>query len=170
MFDMLGHEIKNEELDKLYSYLVEHGYYCKRIIPGASGFKNVVVVFSDPEMKNYLWDAVCHYGSYGYEEGRLEIMGDTILTDDEKCRDSVAGWLTADDIIQRLEKPVSSKTNKEMTVGDLLIYIAENDVNMSSKIKMSMRSDEPNFQNKGYADSFYYTENDWFSILYINGK
>lgn len=163
MNDMLGHEIKNEELDKLYSYLVEHGYYCKRIIPGASGFKNVVVVFSDPEMNNYLWDAVCHYGSYGYEEGRLEIMGDTILTDDEKCRDSVAGWLTADDIIQRLEKPVSSN-NKGLTVGDLLIYIAENDVSMSSKIEMSIGSN-----GKPYVDSFYHSENDGFGILYING-
>lgn len=163
MNDLLGREIKNEELDKLQSYLAEHGYYYTRVKPSLSGYPNGVFVFSDPEKTKKLWDAMCHPGTYGYEQGKLEVMGDVILTDDEKCFDSVVGYLTADDIIQRLEKPVSSN-DKGMTVCDLLKYIAENDVSMSSKIKIIGSND------KQYVDSFYHSENDGFGILYINGK
>ncbi len=42
-------------------------------------------------------------GSYGHEDGLLEIMG-TILTDEESKIDCVAGWLTAETIISRIEK------------------------------------------------------------------
>lgn len=41
-------------------------------------------------------DAVCHSGSYGHEEGLLEIMG---LEDDS---DDVVGWLTAGEVMERL--------------------------------------------------------------------
>ena len=47
-----------------------------------------------------IWDAICHFGSYGYEEGLLEIMGTLVRPED---RDSVAGWLTAEDVIKRIE-------------------------------------------------------------------
>ena len=43
------------------------------------------------------WDAVCQYGSYGYEDGLLEVAG-TI------CRSDIEGWLTAEDVIGRIEK------------------------------------------------------------------
>lgn len=46
------------------------------------------------------WDVICHRGSYGAEQGLLEIMG-TIV---RPCRDSVEGWLTADDVIARIEE------------------------------------------------------------------
>jgi len=48
----------------------------------------------------YLWDAICQYGSYGYEEGLLEIMG--VIVDEEKAGDSVEGYLTADEVIERV--------------------------------------------------------------------
>lgn len=41
-----------------------------------------------------LWDAVCGYGSYGFEDGLLEIMGDIV-----PGKDDVLGWLTADDVL-----------------------------------------------------------------------
>ena len=44
------------------------------------------------------WDAVCHSGSYGHEQGLLEIMG-TIV---RPVKYDVEGWLTADEILQRL--------------------------------------------------------------------
>lgn len=51
-------------------------------------------------------DQVCsvilHKGSYGREKGLLEIMG--LLTDDELECDTVAGYLTADDVFGRIKK------------------------------------------------------------------
>lgn len=44
-----------------------------------------------------VFDAVCHFGSYGYSQGLLEIMGD-IVTETE---DKVVGWLTSQDVIDR---------------------------------------------------------------------
>ena len=41
-----------------------------------------------------LWDAICCYGSYGFEDGLLEIMGDIV-----PGKDDVLGWLTADDVL-----------------------------------------------------------------------
>ena len=43
-------------------------------------------------------DAICHKGSYGHEQGLLEIMGTIVRADD----DDVEGWLTAEEILQRL--------------------------------------------------------------------
>ena len=43
------------------------------------------------------WDAVCHSGSYGHEQGLLEIMGNIVRGDD-----AVEGYLTAEDILERL--------------------------------------------------------------------
>ena len=48
------------------------------------------------------WDVICHWGSYGYEEGLLELSGD--LVDYKKDGDTVVGYLTADDVIKRIEK------------------------------------------------------------------
>ncbi len=50
----------------------------------------------------YLWDAICHTGSYGCEKGLLEIMGN--IVDETKDGDSIVGYLTAADVIERIEK------------------------------------------------------------------
>lgn len=52
-----------------------------------------------PSRERRKWDVICHRGSYGAEQGLLEIMG-TIV---RPCGDSVEGWLTADDVIARIE-------------------------------------------------------------------
>lgn len=89
---------ETEELDKLEKYLKDNGIkYDRNDRKGTDetmDFHQIVVFDED----NPIWDAVCHMGSYGYEEGLLEIMGSIV-----KIEDHVEGWLTADDIIKRLE-------------------------------------------------------------------
>lgn len=47
-------------------------------------------------------DAVEHFFSYGHEADRLEIIG--LLTDDEeRIFGGVMGWLTAEDVFQRIK-------------------------------------------------------------------
>lgn len=97
------------EMDKLVEYLDKSGAKYERIketniVPFLDGNgrdigRNQVVVY-DTE-GNIKWDAICQYGSYGYNEGLLEIMGD--IVDEGKDGDSVAGWLTAEDVIRRVK-------------------------------------------------------------------
>ena len=51
-------------------------------------------------------DRVCSviqgWGTYGAENNLLEIMG--LLTDEEEKDNSVAGWLTAEDVFNRIKK------------------------------------------------------------------
>ena len=103
------------ELDKLEEYLKEHNIPYERedhefdlnfnrhqiMIPG----------FGRPY--EYEWDAICHRGSYGYEQGLLEIYGN--LVDVETDGDSVVGWLTAQDVIDRIER---KKNDQEGKSGD----------------------------------------------------
>lgn len=42
------------------------------------------------------------YGTYGAEQNLLEIMG--LLTPEEAEQDSVCGWLTADNVFERIKK------------------------------------------------------------------
>lgn len=95
------------ELDKLERYLKEHGIRHKRIdepafIPmiddGDVGRHQIVVYDEEGGTK---WDAICQYGSFGYKEGLLEICGD--IVEEEYDDDVVVGWLTADDVIKRMQ-------------------------------------------------------------------
>lgn len=51
---------------------------------------------------SYAWDAICHEYSYGGEEGLLEIAG--CLVDEEECGDTVRGWLTAEEVIEKVNE------------------------------------------------------------------
>lgn len=92
------------EMDKLETYLKRNGIKYHRIhMPlciSKEGFicgeRNQIIVYGEDEKRQ--WDAICHKGSYGYEDGLLEIMGN-IVRDDE----TVEGWLTAADVIERIE-------------------------------------------------------------------
>lgn len=97
------------ELNKLEKYLKEHEYEYDRIddvgdpvgIANCLGLVNCIdqheiVVYKDGKRD---WDAICHFGSYGAEMGLLEIMGARVV----RGGDSVEGYLTADEIIERLE-------------------------------------------------------------------
>ncbi len=44
------------------------------------------------------WDAICHGGSYGHENGLIEVMGLP------QCQGDVIGWLTAEDILKMVDE------------------------------------------------------------------
>ena len=54
-----------------------------------------------PTQENPVCDVICHEYSYGGKDGLLEIMG---LVDETKTEDSVEGYLTADEIFERIAK------------------------------------------------------------------
>ena len=58
------------------------------------------------DQTHWIWDAICHYGSYGHSDGLLEISGS--LIDETKTGDSVEGYLFASEIIERLEKEANN--------------------------------------------------------------
>ena len=58
------------------------------------------IVIFDKDRKR-LCDVVYHLGSYGYDEGLLEIMGG--LTEEEDKYDEVLGYLTAEEVFKRFK-------------------------------------------------------------------
>lgn len=89
------------ELDKLEAYLKEHGYRYERIEKDASKFeceRHQIIIYDENDERQ--WDAICHRGSYGYEAGLLEVMGEKVV----RVQDSVEGYLRADEVIKRLEE------------------------------------------------------------------
>lgn len=53
------------------------------------------------EGRDCVCDAIEHFGSFGKEQDKLEIMG--LLTLEEKKHDSVVGYLTAEDVFARIK-------------------------------------------------------------------
>lgn len=88
------------EMNKLEAYLKLKNIPFSRIDEDGDPFDRHQIVVHDKD-GNRVWDAICHYGSYGCNDGLLEIMG-TIVRQ-ETC-DTVEGWLTADDVIERIEE------------------------------------------------------------------
>lgn len=89
------------ELDKLELYLSKSKTHYERIDEEEFFFSRHQIIAYDESGKR-LWDAICHIGSYGYEDGLLEISGN--IVDEDKDGDSVVGWLTADDVIRRVRR------------------------------------------------------------------
>lgn len=95
------------EMLKLWSYLTEHNYNIAWIFNKLHRshsedeiiYRNQIIVYDDVNTR--LWDAVCDHGSYGYEEGLIEIYG--VICDD------VVGCLTADEVIDYIKKYVEEK-------------------------------------------------------------
>ena len=58
--------------------------------------------YPDSELDARVCSVILHRSSFGREAGLLEIMG--LLTPDEEEHDSVCGWLTAEDVFDRIEK------------------------------------------------------------------
>ena len=44
------------------------------------------------------WDAICGYGSYGFKQGLLEVMGNI------RDNNGVEGWLTAEQVVEMARK------------------------------------------------------------------
>ena len=89
------------ELDKLEAYLREHGYVFRRINDDQELMsRHQIIVYNKRGRR--IWDAICHWGSHGFEEGLLEVMGKPVVRKSDG--DDVVGWLTAQDVINRLEE------------------------------------------------------------------
>ena len=51
-----------------------------------------------PSFADHKIDAACHYGTYGYEDGLIEIMSEK--------QDDVVGWLTAEEAFEYFKEAV----------------------------------------------------------------
>ena len=81
------------------------------------------VCYPTREEPELVMDAIEHYGSYGKDEDKLEIMG--LLTPDEEEHDSVLGYLTAEDVFERIRKHHNGEWDKY--VNDLVKKTSEED-------------------------------------------
>lgn len=97
-------------INVLFTISKKRGYFCvlNRGKKGdlVTGFishlwPNQVIYYKDGIK---IGDAVCHYGSYGYQQGLFEIMGDALLTPEERENDDVLGYLSLEEVLERLEK------------------------------------------------------------------
>ena len=97
------------ELDKLEAYLKDKGIpYTREDKEERRDQQGYIlsmprhqIIVNDSEGRR-LWDAICQRGSYGNEEGLLEVMGSPVVREEDG--DSICGWLTAEDVIARLEE------------------------------------------------------------------
>lgn len=55
-----------------------------------------------PKNEDFVCSVVFGHGTYGFESGKLEIMG--LLTPQEELYDSVVGHLTAEEVFYRIRK------------------------------------------------------------------
>ena len=76
-----------------------------------------------PNQQYILWDVICQEGSYGYRDGLLEACGDIVEVDDV-----VEGYLTAQDIIERIEKHQDSMAS----IGAWLLSKMQNKTEIKS--------------------------------------
>lgn len=85
-----------KEIFKLRDMLDKAGipYLCE------NGFMNGLAI-AYPNRENRVCSAIEHDGSYGREADKIEIMG--LLTDEESKYDSVVGWLTAEEVFERIK-------------------------------------------------------------------
>ena len=58
-----------------------------------SFFDGIQIVVGD-----FDWDAICHSGSYGHENGLIEVMGLP------QCQDDVIGYLTAKEVLKMVDE------------------------------------------------------------------
>lgn len=107
-----GQKANLAELDKLEDYLKKHNIEYERCDEDGEWLPEAECVIREchqiavPSYDRKKWDAICHRGSYGYSQGLLEIMG-TIVR--RGAKEKVEGWLTADDVIQRIEERYGKK-------------------------------------------------------------
>ena len=86
------------EMQKLINKLAKADIPCELAV---HPFTNTLQVWY-PTRENPVCDVICHEYSYGGKDGLLEIMG---LVDEKKSGgDSVEGYLTADEVFERIAK------------------------------------------------------------------
>ena len=96
---------KYEEILKLDKMLTETSipHILRRCMDGWQ------VCYPDAYISNRgcIMDAIEHFGSYGVENDKLEIMG--LLTPNEENFDSVLGYLTAENVFERIKAHYEGK-------------------------------------------------------------
>lgn len=105
------------EIEKLHNMLTEAGiehewndrstWFCRSKLDTDYNWGYQVLIYK--ENGDRLVSAIEGFGSHGYglagEQGDLiEIMG--LLTPEEEKYDSVAGWLTAEEVFHRIEEAI----------------------------------------------------------------
>lgn len=121
------------------------------------------VFYPTREEPELVMDAIEHYGSYGKDEDKLEIMG--LLTPDEEEHDSVLGYLTAEDVFERIRKhhngewdkyvnDLVKKTSEEDAEEDDISESSDNRIMTPEEFakKMKKISDNLKYQNDAYYD------------------
>jgi hypothetical protein len=87
-----------KELRKLAKGLIERGYNFT--------FNSICCGW---QIRCEDWDAICHEYSYGSERGLLEIMGSIVQVDN----DNVEGWLTAKEVLKRIDEKRQKEVDKK---------------------------------------------------------
>lgn len=102
----MARAIDMRELDKLEQYLKQNNMVYQRIRRLSAFTERTLNVDGGEQIIVYengerVWDVICGHGSYGAQQGLLEVMGDPVVIPEDG--DSVAGYLKAVDVIKRLE-------------------------------------------------------------------
>ena len=100
LFDADGKYITDnryQEILRLDAMLTE-----KQIPHTCQKFMDGWQVIYPQDGKKRVMDAIEHFGSYGNEQDKLEIMG--LLTPEEKKNDTVLGYLSAEEVFSRIDK------------------------------------------------------------------
>lgn len=94
-----------KELSKLEKYLKDNNIAFVRIDEDGVEINTlmgkIVVGERHQIVVDDCWDVICQPNSYGWKEGLLELSGSLVRP--EFTEDGVEGWLTAEDVINRLE-------------------------------------------------------------------
>lgn len=96
--DEHGNYIENKdykEIHKLHQMLVDAG------IPHDFDRNHDGWQVTYPSVKNFVIDAIQHFGSYGAKQDLLESMSDENI---ERTGDSCEGYLTASEVFKRIKK------------------------------------------------------------------
>ena len=131
-----------------------------------SFFDGIQIVVGDGD-----WDAICHSGSYGHENGLIEVMGLP------QCQDDVIGYLTAEDILEMVDElipetidydcePAPTSVKMRMTqklANDLMDSLAALDISANGRLPVS----EEELQSCGrYAkETFLRLCEEWENII-----
>lgn len=90
--------INQNEMMKLAFGLYDRGIEFK----AKSFFDGIQFIIGDWD-----WDAICHSGSYGHENGLIEVMGLP------QCQDDVIGYLTAEEVLNMVDGLDSENTSHD---------------------------------------------------------
>ena len=95
--------MKYTEIFKLKKMLEENNipfdYEDNSLCKGSQHHQICVPCF---DLKKRVISVIQGFGTYGGQADLLEIMG--LMTKEEKADDGVAGWLTADNVFERIKK------------------------------------------------------------------